>query len=147
MIQKAVWLLNFTECLFVCSVIGRFCTSTVLVVLNRIWYLYLKCRPISGCRNWTVCVCARAHVHEVLGDGRKNRESLCLFTIWGSRWVSVVGLACTGGTPWAWHWMKDLSVPPGCINRCFSMEPTCSAASYYWKWSTSVDYSFRSQGN
>lgn len=38
-----------------------------------------------------MCVCA------VWGDGRKDRERLCLLTVGGSRWLRVVGLAWTQG--------------------------------------------------
>lgn len=41
------------------------------------------------------CVCARVCV---LGDGTKDRERLCLLTLGGSRWLSVVGLAWTQGS-------------------------------------------------
>lgn len=58
-------------------------------------------------------------VFVVLGEGRKDRERLCLLTVGGSRLVSsVVGFAWMGagwGTSWTWHWMKAFSLPPACL--------------------------------
>lgn len=59
----------------------------------------------------------------MLGEGRKDRERLCLLTVGGSRLVSsVVGFAWMGagwGTSWTWHWMKAFSVPqPAHAHMC-----------------------------
>lgn len=59
---------------------GCISLHTVSVVQKRIVYLNLQRRP-----TWGVSMPSGVSVFVTLGDGRKDRECLCLLTLGGSR--------------------------------------------------------------